>query len=44
VVVEADGVTEPREVAYAWQNNPERANLVNGAMLPAVPFRVAIPR
>ncbi len=44
VVVEADGVTEPREVAYAWQNNPERANLVNGAMLPAVPFRVALPR
>ena len=42
VVVEAAGVTDPVEVVYAWQNNPERANLMNGAGLPAVPFRVKV--
>ncbi len=43
VVLEAAGVTEPTSVVYAWQNNPERANLVNGALLPAIPFHEAIP-
>ena len=42
VVVESAGVTDPVEVAYAWQNNPERANLANGAFLPAVPFRTKV--
>ena len=42
VVVEADGVAEPAEIVYAWQNNPERANLVNGAGLPAIPFRTVV--
>ena len=42
VVVSADGVAEPVEIVYAWQNNPERANLMNGASLPAVPFRVKV--
>ena len=44
VVLEADGVAEPVEVAYAWQNNPERANLVNGVGLPAVPFRTKVAK
>ena len=39
IVLLAPGVTDPVEVAYAWQNNPERANIVNGAGLPLVPFR-----
>jgi sialate O-acetylesterase len=42
IVLTAPGVDEPVEVAYAWQNNPERANIVNGAGLPLVPFRVKI--
>jgi hypothetical protein len=44
VVVEADGVTDPVEVVYAWQNNPVRANLVNGVGLPAVPFRSKVAK
>ena len=44
VVVEAAGVTDPVEVVYAWQNNPERANLINGAGLPAVPVRAKVAR
>lgn len=44
VVVEAEGVTDPVEVVYAWQNNPERANLVNGAGFPAIPFRAKISK
>jgi hypothetical protein len=43
-VVEADGVTDPVEVVYAWQNNPVRANLVNGVGLPAVPFRSKVAK
>jgi len=42
VVVESADVAQPVEVAYAWQNNPERANLANGAYLPAVPFRAKV--
>ena len=44
VVVESAAVAEPVEIAYAWQNNPERANLANGAYLPAVPFRAKIAK
>lgn len=44
VILSAPGVTEPVEVVYAWQNNPARANLVNGANLPAVPFRAKVAR
>jgi sialate O-acetylesterase len=44
VMLSAPGVTDPVEVVYAWQNNPTRANLVNGASLPAVPFRVKVAR
>jgi sialate O-acetylesterase len=42
IVLSAPGVDEPVEVVYAWQNNPERANIVNGAGLPMVPFRAKI--
>ena len=38
VVLKADGLSEPVAVRYAWADNPA-CNLVNGAGLPAVPFR-----
>ena len=44
VLVQADGVTEPVEIVYAWQNNPVPANLMNGAGLPAVPFRAKVSK
>jgi sialate O-acetylesterase len=39
VVVRSDEVKHPVAVRYAWANNPAGANLVNGAGLPASPFR-----
>lgn len=42
VLVRCEGVSDPRSVVYAWQNNPSRANLVNGAGLPAGPFRASL--
>ena len=39
VVVWSTQVPKPVAVRYAWANNPEGANLYNGAGLPAVPFR-----
>lgn len=42
VVVRADGIAAPTQVRYAWHNNPETANLVNGAGLPAGPFRTDV--
>lgn len=44
VLLSAPGVTDPVEVVYAWQNNPERANLVNGAGIPMIPFRAKVGR
>lgn len=38
VLVSHPEIPAPRRVRYAWANNPE-ANLVNGASLPASPFR-----
>ncbi len=38
VVVSAKGVTEPKQVRYAWKDNP-KATLFNGAGIPASPFR-----
>ena len=38
VVVSSHEITEPVAVRYAWADNPE-CNLVNGASLPASPFR-----
>lgn len=39
VVVSSRGVAAPAAVRYAWADAPESANLVNGAGLPASPFR-----
>ena len=38
VIVNADEVTEPLAVRYAWADNPE-CNLINTEGLPAIPFR-----
>lgn len=38
VIVSAEGLTNPAAVRYAWADNPE-CNLINGAGLPASPFR-----
>jgi len=38
VIVWSDEVEQPAEVRYAWASNPEGANLVNGAGLPASCF------
>lgn len=32
-------IASPTVVAYSWQSNPVRANLVNGSNLPALPFQ-----
>lgn len=39
VIVRSPHVTEPKAVRYGWATNPASANLVNGAGLPATPFR-----
>ncbi|HWB32624.1 MAG TPA: sialate O-acetylesterase [Acidobacteriaceae bacterium] len=39
VVVHSDAVANPVSVRYAWDNYPQGANLINGAGLPAAPFR-----
>jgi sialate O-acetylesterase len=39
VFVSSPDVTAPVAVRYAWDNYPDTANLVNGAGLPAGPFR-----
>jgi sialate O-acetylesterase len=39
IVVWSDQVPRPVAVRYAWENNPDHANLVNVAGLPAAPFR-----
>ena len=38
LIVSSDEVPNPTAVRYAWANNPV-CNLVNGAGLPASPFR-----
>jgi sialate O-acetylesterase len=38
VLLTADGVSSPKYVRYAWDESP-RANLYDGAGLPAAPFR-----
>ena len=39
VLVSSEKVPNPVAVRYAWASNPEGANLVNGAGLPASLFR-----
>lgn len=43
VRVWSNDVPEPHIVRYGWQDNPVRADLVNGAGLPASPFRTDDP-
>jgi sialate O-acetylesterase len=38
-----ESITEPREVRYAWADNPFGANLYNREGLPASPFRARFP-
>jgi len=39
VIVKNSAVTSPVTVRYAWANYPDGCNLINGAGLPAAPFR-----
>ncbi|MFN8341252.1 MAG: sialate O-acetylesterase [Cyclobacteriaceae bacterium] len=39
VILSAADVPDPVAVRYAWADNPDDANLYNGAGLPATPFR-----
>jgi len=39
VVISADTIPQPVAVRYAWADDPNTANLYNGAGFPAVPFR-----
>lgn len=39
VKVTAEGMAKPVAIRYAWEDNPEDANLINATGLPAFPFR-----
>ncbi|MFZ5939232.1 MAG: sialate O-acetylesterase [Bacteroidota bacterium] len=39
ILLSSKDVPHPLAVRYAWANNPDRANLMNSAGLPAWPFR-----
>jgi sialate O-acetylesterase len=39
VIVSSDAIAQPKAVRYAWSDNPEDADLINGEGLPASPFR-----
>jgi sialate O-acetylesterase len=39
VIIYSETIAAPSAVRYAWENNPEDANLYNAENLPAVPFR-----
>ena len=42
VVVWSEDITQPVKVRYAWDDNPQEANLKNKAGLPASPFQMDI--
>ncbi len=42
VMVWHNEIEHPKQLRYAWGNNPENASLYNGSGLPACPFRVDI--
>lgn len=41
IMVRSDKISNPVAVRYAWDNNPEKANLYNKEGLPASPFRTS---
>ena len=43
VVVWSEGIAQPTKVRYAWDDNPQEANLKNKAGLPASPFQMDVP-
>lgn len=42
VIVRCEGIAQPVKVRYAWDDNPQEANLKNKAGLPASPFQMII--
>lgn len=42
VMVWSEGITQLIKVRYAWDDNPQEANLKNKAGLPASPFQMNI--
>ncbi len=42
IIVSSPNVTAPVTVQYAWSDNPEDANVVNGEGLPMSPFSVGV--
>lgn len=42
VTLSTKGITEPKRVRYAWNNNPATANLTNQERLPASPFEISV--
>ena len=43
VIVWSEGIAQPTKVRYAWDDNPQEANLKNKAGLPASPFQMDVP-
>ena len=43
VMVWSEGITQPIKVRYAWDDNPQEANLRNKSGLPASPFQMDVP-
>jgi hypothetical protein len=42
VMVWSEGITQPIKVRYAWDDNPQEANLRNKSGLPASPFQMEV--
>lgn len=42
VLLDCSGIAAPKSVRYAWEDNPDDANLYNSAGLPATPFEKAV--
>ena len=43
VIVWSEGIAQPTKVRYAWDDNPQEANLKNKVGLPASPFQMDVP-
>jgi sialate O-acetylesterase len=43
LILRAPGISQPIHVRYAWADNPDRANLINAAGLPMLPFQTRKP-